>query len=72
MLSIDANHLPDEIRSQEKRSYRKLIIDGEAFEFSDGHADLHTQSYENILAGRGFPISESRKSIDLVHKIRSV
>jgi len=71
VLSIDANNLPEEIKTEGKRTYRKLIIDGEAFEFSDGLADLHTQSYENVLAGKGFPISETRKSIDLVHKIRS-
>jgi UDP-N-acetyl-2-amino-2-deoxyglucuronate dehydrogenase len=72
MLSIDANELPQEIKNKGKRTYRKLIIDGEAVEFSEGLADLHTQSYENILAGKGFPISETRKSIDLVHKIRSI
>ena len=72
MLSIDANELPQEIKNKGKRTYRKLIIDGEAVEFSEGLADLHTQSYENILVGKGFPISETRKSIDLVHKIRSI
>jgi UDP-N-acetyl-2-amino-2-deoxyglucuronate dehydrogenase len=71
-LSIDTNELPQEIKNKGKRTYRKLIIDGEAVEFSEGLADLHTQSYENILAGKGFPISETRKSIDLVHKIRSI
>jgi UDP-N-acetyl-2-amino-2-deoxyglucuronate dehydrogenase len=72
MLSIDTNDLPQELKNEGKRTYRKLIIDGEALEFSEGLADLHTQSYENILAGKGFPISETRKSIDLVHKIRSI
>jgi UDP-N-acetyl-2-amino-2-deoxyglucuronate dehydrogenase len=71
-LSIDTKELPQEIKNKGKRTYRKLIIDGEAVEFSEGLADLHTQSYENILAGKGFPISETRKSIDLVHKIRSI
>src|ERR1017187_3520054 len=72
MLSIDANELPQEIKKKGKRTYKKLIINGEAVEFSEGLADLHTQSYENILVGKGFPISETRKSIDLVHKIRSI
>jgi len=32
---------------------------------------LHTRSYEEILKGNGFSIEESRKSIELVHKIRN-
>ena len=70
MLSIDANTLPDEAKAAGKRTFRTLTIDGEGFEFSDGFTELHTQSYSNIIAGKGFPIAESKRSIDLVHKIR--
>jgi len=71
MLSIDANTLPPEVIAAGKRTYRTLIIDGDAFEFSEGFTELHTKSYMDIISGRGFPLIETRKAIDLVHKIRS-
>jgi len=70
-LSIDPKNLPAEIQEAGKRTYRTLKINGEAFEFSDGFTELHTKSYENILAGKGFPLMETRKAIELVHKIRN-
>ena len=70
-LSIDANTLPAEIKAAGKRTYRALNIDGESFEFSDGFTELHTKSYHEIIAGRGFPISETRKAIELAHQIRN-
>lgn len=70
-LSIDANQLPSDIKAAGKRTYRALEIDGDSFEFSDGFTELHTKSYEQILAGNGFPLAETRKSIELVHAIRN-
>ena len=70
MLSIDANTLPEEIKASGKRTFRTLEIDGDAFEFSEGFTELHTESYKNIIAGKGFPLSENRKAIELVHNIR--
>jgi UDP-N-acetyl-2-amino-2-deoxyglucuronate dehydrogenase len=70
-LSIDANTLPEIIKATGKRTYRTLNIDGEGFEFSEGFTELHTQSYAEIIAGKGFPISETRKAIELVHQIRN-
>ncbi len=70
-LSIDVNTLPEEVRSAGKRTYRILNIDGDSFEFSEGFTELHSRSYQEILAGNGFPLSETRKSIELVHAIRN-
>jgi UDP-N-acetyl-2-amino-2-deoxyglucuronate dehydrogenase len=70
-LSINAKKLPPEIIATGKRTYRTLNIDGESFEFSDGFTELHTKSYENILSGKGFPLIETRKAIELVHRIRN-
>jgi UDP-N-acetyl-2-amino-2-deoxyglucuronate dehydrogenase len=70
-LSIDANNLPADVRQAGKRTFRSLTIDGEAFEFSEGFTELHTRSYEEILKGNGFPVEETRKSIELVHAIRN-
>ena len=42
------------------------------FEFSDGFFDLHEKSYENILLGKGFGLSETRQSIETVSAIRNM
>ncbi len=70
-LSINGKKLPSEIKAAGKRTYRTLDIDGESFEFSDGFTELHTTSYKNILEGKGFPLTETRKAIELVHSIRN-
>lgn len=70
-LSINADHLPKEALEQGKRTYRTITVDGDAFEFSEGFTELHTTSYEKILAGEGFSISEARTSIQIVHDIRN-
>ena len=71
MLSIDANTLPPDIKAAGKRTYRMLTIDGEALDFSEGFTELHTKSYEEIIAGRGFAMSETKAAIQLVHDIRN-
>jgi len=70
-LSIDANSLPGDAKQSGKRTFRSLAIDGDQFEFSEGFTELHTRSYEEILKGNGFPVSEALKSIELVHAIRN-
>lgn len=71
MLSIDADTLPETAKLANKRTFRSLKINDEAFEFSDGFTELHTQSYNDILRGKGFRLSETRKAIDLVSQIRN-
>jgi UDP-N-acetyl-2-amino-2-deoxyglucuronate dehydrogenase len=51
--------------------YRSITIDGEELEFSDVFTDLHTESYIQILAGKGFGIEEAEKSILLVSRLRN-
>lgn len=69
-LSINGDHLPPEVAANGKRTYRSITVDGEALEFSDGFEDLHTASYEAILAGNGFTLEEARPSIEAVSAIR--
>jgi len=71
-LSINEDDLPENAIRGEKRTYRILNIDGEEFEFSNGFTELHTKSYEEIFAGRGFRISETADSIRIVEKLRPV
>ncbi len=70
LLSIDANKLPQQAKDAGKKTFRTLSIDGNEFEFSEGFTELHTESYKQILAGNGFPLIETRKSIELVSEIR--
>ncbi len=69
-LSINADTIPAELRAQGKRTYRSMNIEGEEIEFSDGFTDLHTTSYKEVLAGRGFGLDEAYASIGIVHDIR--
>ena len=70
-LSINYDHLPEDVKSQGKRTFRSLTMEGSEIEFSDGFTDLHTRSYGEILDGKGFGLQDARSSIDLVHRIRS-
>jgi len=70
-LSINAETLPPNAVQGEKRTYRTIMIDGSEFEFSVGFNELHTKSYEKILAGEGFRISEARNCIEIVYDIRN-
>lgn len=69
-LSINEEHLPADVRVKGKRTYRSLTMNGREIEFSDGFTDLHTKSYAEILAGRGFGLAAARPSIELAHQIR--
>jgi UDP-N-acetyl-2-amino-2-deoxyglucuronate dehydrogenase len=69
-LSINYDTIPDEIKAQGQRTFRSIKIEGEQLEFSSGFTDLHTASYEAILAGKGFRIGETKTAIEIVHNIR--
>jgi UDP-N-acetyl-2-amino-2-deoxyglucuronate dehydrogenase len=71
MLSIDENMLPDTSRLAGKTAHRSLIVDDDEMEFSDGFGNLHTRSYEEIIAGNGFTLPETGKVTALVHEIRN-
>lgn len=69
-LSLDRNDLPDNVKGK-KTTFRSITVDGEEIEFSEGFTDLHTRSYEEIVAGRGFGLDEVRTSIDIVSTFRT-
>ncbi len=70
-LSIDYNDLPASVKESGKRTYRSIRVDGEEFEFSEGFADLHTETYREILEGRGFGLNEARQSVISAYTIRN-
>ncbi|HUV82734.1 MAG TPA: Gfo/Idh/MocA family oxidoreductase [archaeon] len=60
-LSINKNNKPT----------RLLKIDNYECSFSRGFTDLHTKSYQEILAGNGFGIEDVRPSIRLCEELRN-
>jgi UDP-N-acetyl-2-amino-2-deoxyglucuronate dehydrogenase len=71
LLSIDVDDVPAKARADGMRTYRSITCDGEEIEFSGGFTDLHTLSYEEILAGHGFGLEENRVAIETVADIRN-
>lgn len=69
-VSVNRKDLPPEVVGKQT-TYRSITIDGQEVEFSEGFTDLHTRSYEEILAGRGFGLNEVRASIEIVSAFRS-
>lgn len=70
-LSLSVDDVPSRYREKGQRTFRSITVDGDEIEFSDGFADLHSRSYEEILAGRGFGLEENRSAIDTVSAIRN-
>lgn len=70
-LSVDYKYVTESAKAQGQRTYRSITVDGEELEFSGGFADLHTRSYEEILAGRGYGLEDNRVAIETVASIRS-
>ncbi|HEX5069204.1 MAG TPA: Gfo/Idh/MocA family oxidoreductase [Vicinamibacterales bacterium] len=69
-LSASTADLPVRPEPGKGTSFRLITVDGDQVEFSEGFTDLHTRSYEEILAGRGYGIDEARASIELAHRVR--
>jgi UDP-N-acetyl-2-amino-2-deoxyglucuronate dehydrogenase len=69
-LSIDAADLPGAPRSRQS-THRSLSFDGHEVEFSEGFTDLHTTSYAEIIAGRGYGIDVVRPCVETVSALRT-
>lgn len=70
-LSINAENLPQKAKENGLPTFRTLSIEGEEIEFSKGFTDLHTVSYQKILNGAGYGLSDAKSSIEIVTKIRN-
>jgi UDP-N-acetyl-2-amino-2-deoxyglucuronate dehydrogenase len=69
-LSAHPADLPFPAVPGKKTTFRSITVDGAEVEFSEGFTELHTRSYEEILAGRGFGIDDARQSIELAYRVR--
>lgn len=70
-LSIDYSDIPDNIKQTGQRTFRSITVDGKEIEFSKGFTDLHTLTYQEILAGRGFGLKDARQSVESAYIIRN-
>jgi UDP-N-acetyl-2-amino-2-deoxyglucuronate dehydrogenase len=70
-LSIDRADLPRECVEKDQSTFRSITCDGAAVEFSEGFTELHTEVYRQVLAGKGFGLSDARPSVSLAHDIRA-
>ena len=68
-LSVDRADLPAGLADGQS-TYRAVTVDGENVEFSAGFTDLHTASYQGVLAGNGFGLDDVRPSIEIVSAMR--
>ncbi len=70
VLSINRDLLPDHTPAGQS-THRSITVSGQEIEFSGGFTNLHTASYEAILAGHGYGLDEVRPTIETVSHIRT-
>jgi len=70
-LSLDYDDIPENIRKTGNRTFRSITLNNEEIEFSGGFTDLHTESYNKILEGNGFPLYTVKPAIETVYTIRN-
>jgi len=68
-LSIDAQDLPESVKGKQS-TFRSITCDGKEIEFSAGFTDLHTTSYQAILADQGYGIEDARHCVETVEALR--
>jgi len=69
-LSIDRADLPNPPENGKPATFRSIKMDGDEFGFSEGFTDLHTRSYEEILAGRGYGLQDAKPAVEIASTIR--
>lgn len=67
-LSINARDLPD--NPEDRTACRRIVMGGRICNLSGDFRELHTQSYREVMAGRGFTVADVRPSIATVTEIR--
>jgi UDP-N-acetyl-2-amino-2-deoxyglucuronate dehydrogenase len=70
-LSLDQADLPPAAVEKGQRTFRSIVVDGEEIEYSEGFTDLHTMTYKEIFAGRGFGLKEASQSVEIAYTIRN-
>ncbi|MEZ5851250.1 MAG: Gfo/Idh/MocA family oxidoreductase [Hyphomicrobiaceae bacterium] len=68
-LSINARDLPSD--PEDRSACRRIVMGDRVCNLSGDFRELHTRSYQEVLAGRGFPMSTVRPSIATVADLRN-
>ena len=68
-LSINARDLPDD--PEERTACRRLTIGPRICNLSGDFKELHTKSYVETLAGRGFSLADARQAVETSAHIRN-
>lgn len=71
-LSLDPRDLPFAVEPGVNSTFRSITVNGVEIDFTGGFTDLHTNVYEEVLAGRGFSISDIRPATELVYNLRQL
>jgi UDP-N-acetyl-2-amino-2-deoxyglucuronate dehydrogenase len=69
-LSVDRDDLPVRPDPGKPATFRSIKMDGQEIEFTEGFTDLHTVSYERIVAGEGFSLEDAKPAVDIAACIR--
>lgn len=69
-LSVDASYLPHVKGGNPMQSFRTMQINDTIVRLDEGFENLHTVSYQNIIAGNGVGIDEATPSIELCYRLR--
>lgn len=67
-LSINGRDLPE--TAEDRTACRRITMGNRVCNLSGDFRELHTRSYQEILAGRGFPLNEVRPAIATVAELR--
>lgn len=67
-LSINGRDLPQ--NAQDQGACRRMTLGDRVVNLSGDFRELHTKSYQEILAGRGFALREARPAVETVAVIR--
>lgn len=70
-LSLNRDDLPVEPEPGKPATYRSITVEGKEIEFSGGFTDLHTESYRQILDGKGYGPRDVMSAIQIVADIRN-
>lgn len=68
-LSINARDLPQD--PEERTACRRITIGERVCNLSGDFRELHTKSYAETLAGRGFSLADARQAVETVAAIRT-
>jgi UDP-N-acetyl-2-amino-2-deoxyglucuronate dehydrogenase len=69
---VDASYLTHLTEGNQKQSFRTMQINDTVVRLDESFENLHTLSYQNIIAGNGVGIDDATPSIELCYQLRKL